>query len=137
MFICSNWLTKLLGGHFWIIVKSLTFHSPLNVLFFPRRFISLSTFYSPLDVLFPPRRFISLSEVLFLLWRVIGQFNEGGVAAFRVLELLPGFWKCSQGFGNAPRVLEMVPGFCPGFRRCSQGFGVKCEHLSDLLWNVL
>jgi len=39
--------------------------------------------------------------------------TEGGVAALRgfgiaprVLELLPGFWSCSQGFGVAPRVLE-------------------------------
>ena len=35
---------------------------------------------------------------------------EGGLAALTVLELLPGFWSCSKGFG------------------------VKCEHLFDLLW---
>ena len=38
---------------------------------------------------------------------------EGGAAALRVLELLPGFWSCSQGFG------------------------VICENLSDLLDRVL
>ena len=30
--------------------------------------------------------------------------SEGGVAAPRVLELLPGFW-------SAPRILELLPGF--------------------------
>ena len=39
--------------------------------------------------------------------------SEGGVAAPRVLELLEGFWSCSQGFGVAS-----------GFWNCSQGFAV-------------
>ena len=56
------------------------------------------------------------------------EWKEGGVGDLRVLELLPGFWSCSQGFGVAPRVLESLPGFWS----CSQGFGVKGEYLSDL-----
>ena len=39
--------------------------------------------------------------------------TEGGVAALRVLELIPGFWSCSKGFGE------------------------KCEHLSHLLLKVI
>ena len=59
--------------------------------------------------------------------------NEGGVSTLRVLELIPGFWSCSQGFGIDPRVLELLLGFwsCSqgfgvllGFWSCSQGFGV-------------
>jgi len=37
------------------------------------------------------------------------------------LELLPGFWSCSQGFGVAPRVLE-----------CSQDFGIALRVLELL-----
>jgi len=34
-----------------------------------------------------------------------------GYGASKILEFLPGFWKCSQGFEVDPRVLELIPGF--------------------------
>jgi len=39
------------------------------------------------------------------------EWKEGGVGDLRVLELLPGFWSCSQGFGVASRILELLPRF--------------------------
>ena len=60
--------------------------------------------------------------------------------------LLSGFWNCSQGFGVAPKVLELLPrfwncskgfGIAPKVWNCSQDFGVKVKILSNLLWIVL
>ena len=60
---------------------------------------------------------LKLSKNIFYLALVLCytlvQFNEGGVAAPRVLELLLGFW-------SAPGVLESSH----GFGSCSQDFGV-------------
>jgi len=47
----------------------------------------------------------------------MGGCSQGFGIAPRVLELLPGFWsaprvvECSQDFGVAPRVVELLPGF--------------------------
>ena len=46
-----------------------------------------------------------------------GGCSQGFGIAPRVLELLPRFWNCSQGFGIAPKVLELLPRFW----NCSQG----------------
>ena len=93
LFICSNWLTNIWGGHFCIIVKSLSFHSPLDVLFPPRRFISLS------EILFLLRRFISRSTVQ----RERSGCSQGWNAPRvlpRILELLSGFWSKMWKFIN-------------------------------------
>ena len=62
-----------------------------------------------------------------------GGCSQGFGVAPRVLELLLGFWSCSQGFGVAPRVLELLPGFWSKNRKFIRPF--MRSPIKRLFWN--